>query len=126
VTLRCVIVDNSPAVLHAASELLESEGVAVVGVAATGEQAVRLIEEMNPDVILIDIDLGPESGFDLARRLLSARDTAACTILISTYDEADFANLIANSPAIGFLPKADLSAKAIHRLVARAQDEGRY
>jgi DNA-binding NarL/FixJ family response regulator len=126
-TLRCVIVDDSPAVLRAASELLEGEGVLVVGVAATGEEAVCLMEELDPDVMLIDIDLGPESGFDLARRLVDTRDTAGShTILISTHDPADFAKLIEASPAIGFLPKSDLSATAIRRLLARAHDEGRY
>jgi DNA-binding NarL/FixJ family response regulator len=125
-TLRCVIVDDSPAVLRAASELLEGEGVAVVGVAVTGEEAVRLMRELEPDVVLVDIDLGPESGLDLARRLAGTRDSAGShTILISTYDEADFAELIADSPAIGFLPKSDLSATAIHRLLAGAHDEGR-
>jgi DNA-binding NarL/FixJ family response regulator len=124
-TLRCVIVDDSPAVLRAASELLESEGIAVVGLAATGEQAVRLREELKPDVMLIDIDLGSESGFDVARRLAQARDGARTrTILISTHDEADFVKLIAASPAIGFLPKSDLSATAIERLVDRAGGEG--
>ena len=68
-TLRCVIVDDSPAVLRAASELLERQGIAVVGVAANCEEAVRLMERVEPDVVLVDIDLGPESGFDLARRL---------------------------------------------------------
>jgi DNA-binding NarL/FixJ family response regulator len=120
-TVRCVIVDDSPAVLRAASELLEGEGIAVVGVAATGEEAVRLMEELKPDVMLVDIDLGPESGLDLARRVAHTRDSAGSrTILISTHDEADFAKLIAASPAIGFLPKSDLSATAIHRLLAGA------
>ena len=72
--LRCVIVDDSPAVLRAASELLEGQGIVVLGVAATGVQAVRLIDELEPDVVLVDIDLGPESGFDLARRLVDTPD----------------------------------------------------
>jgi two-component system, NarL family, nitrate/nitrite response regulator NarL len=125
VTLRCVIVDDSPEVLRAASELLEGEGVAVVGVAETGEEAIRLMDELQPDVMLVDVDLGPESGLDLARRIAPARDSARPrTILISTYDEADFGKLIADSPAIGFLPKSDLSATAIRRLVDRAGGEG--
>ena len=125
-SLRCVIVDDSPDVLRAASELLEREGIAVVGVATTGAEAMRLVEELEPDVTLIDIDLGPESGFDLARRLAHARDGAGSrSILVSTHDEADFASLVDSSPALGFLPKPDLSAKAIRRLLARAQDEGR-
>jgi DNA-binding NarL/FixJ family response regulator len=122
--LRCVIVDDSPDVLRTARELLESEGIAVVGVATTGAEAMRLVEELEPDITLVDIDLGSESGFDLARRLVHAR-AGARSILISTHDEADFANLIEASPAIGFLPKSDLSANAIRRLLSRAQDEGR-
>jgi DNA-binding NarL/FixJ family response regulator len=124
--VRCVIVDDSPAVLRAASQLLEGEGIAVVGVAATGDEAVRLIDEVEPDVTLVDIDLGPESGFDLARRLVDAPGRAGSrSILISTHDAADFAKLIEASPAIGFLPKSDLSATAIHRLLAGAHGEGR-
>ena len=126
-TMRCVIVDDSPAVLRAASELLEGEGIVVVGVAATGAESVRLIEELKPDVILVDIDLGPESGFELARRLADTPDQSGTRIiLISTHDGADFANLVAASPAVGFLPKSDLSAAAIHRLLAAAHDERRY
>ena len=108
-------------------DVLLREGIAVVGVAETGEEAIRLMEELKPDVMLVDIDLGPESGFDLARRLAHYRNSAASrTILISSHDEADFAKLIDASPAIGFLPKSDLSAKAIQRLVDRVGREGRY
>jgi DNA-binding NarL/FixJ family response regulator len=125
-TVRCVIVDDSPAVLRAASELLEGQGIAVVGVAATGETALRLVGQLDPDVVLIDIDLGPESGFDLARRLVEPPAPAgARSILISTYDEADFGNAIAASPAIGFLAKSDLSAMAIRRLLSGGHDEER-
>ncbi len=124
--LRCVIVDDSPDVLRAASELLEGEGIAVVGVAATAGKAVHLIERLKPDVVLVDIDLGAESGLDLARRLVNTRDgTGSHTILISTHDEVDYANLIAASPAIGFLPKSHLSGTAIRRLLAGAHDEAR-
>jgi DNA-binding NarL/FixJ family response regulator len=122
-TLRCVIVDDSRAVLRAASELLEGEGIAVVGVAVTGAEAQRVIAELDPDVILVDIDLGAESGLDLALRL--GDEAGSRTILISTHDAADYASLIEASPAIGFLPKADLSAAAIRRLLAGAHGAGR-
>jgi DNA-binding NarL/FixJ family response regulator len=117
-TLRCVIVDDNPSVLRAASDLLRGQGVAVVGLAATSDEAVSVMERHEPDVILVDIDLGPESGFDLARRLAQSRHGGrARIILISTHDEADYADLIAASPAIGFLPKDELSAPAIDRLL---------
>jgi DNA-binding NarL/FixJ family response regulator len=120
-TVTCVIVDDDLAVLRDASDVLEREGVAVVGVAASGEEALTLREQLAPDVMLVDIDLGPESGFDLTRRLVQSRErTGTRIILISTHDESEYADLIAASPAIGFLPKSDLSGSAIRRLLARA------
>jgi DNA-binding NarL/FixJ family response regulator len=122
-TLRCVIVDDSRDVLRAAREFLEKEGVAVVGVATTSEEAVSLVLERQPDVALVDILLGLESGFDLIRRLAQEDDVGCRAILISTHDEADFADLIAASPAIGFLPKSELSAAAIQRLLTAAHTD---
>jgi DNA-binding NarL/FixJ family response regulator len=116
--LRCLIVDDSATVIRAASELLEGQGITVVGGAATSQEALDLADELKPDVVLVDIDLGPERGLDLARSLVPRLDaTGARAILISTHDGADFADLIAASPAIGFLPKSDLSASAIHGLL---------
>jgi len=116
--LHCLIVDDSPRFLEAARRLLEGDGFAVVGVASTSAEALRLVEELQPDVILLDIDLGGESGFELARRL--HRDAKAAplrVILISTHAEGDYADLIAASPAVGFLAKAALSASAVRDLL---------
>jgi DNA-binding NarL/FixJ family response regulator len=116
--LRCLIVDDNPQFLSAARLLLEREGIAVVGVASTSAEALRRAEELLPDVALLDIDLGSESGFDLARRL--QRETSlepARVILISTYAEEDFADLITVSPAAGFIPKSSLSARAIRQIL---------
>jgi DNA-binding NarL/FixJ family response regulator len=118
VTLRCVIVDDNLAVLRAATDLLETQGIAVVGVATTSEETLALMQELEPDVMLVDIDLGPESGFELVRRL-SRSKAKSSVVLTSTHDEADYAHLIAASPAIGFLPKSDLSARAIRGLIER-------
>jgi DNA-binding NarL/FixJ family response regulator len=123
-TLRCVIVDDSLSVLQAASELLDAQGIAVVGVAATSKDALVLMEQLHPDVMLVDIDLGRESGFDLARRVSeSGAAGRPRVILTSAHDESDYAHLIAASPAIGFLPKSDVSAAAIRRLLARDRYE---
>ena len=67
--LRCLLVDDNEAFLEAASLLLEREGVIVVGVASTIAEALRQARALRPDVILVDIGLGTESGFDLARLL---------------------------------------------------------
>jgi DNA-binding NarL/FixJ family response regulator len=121
-TLRCVIVDDSPEILRGASRLLEGEGVSVVGVAENNGQACSLMAQLQPDVILVDVVLGAESGFDLVRGLANtAKSGGSHAILMSTRDEADLADSIATSPTIGFR-KSDLSARAIHRLLARAGD----
>src|SRR4051812_23922594 len=97
--LRCVIVDDSPVFLAAARDLLEGEGLSVVGVASTSDEALERVEELQPDVTLLDINLGEESGFAVARRLNSeAGVPPARMIFVSTQAEADYADLIAASP----------------------------
>jgi DNA-binding NarL/FixJ family response regulator len=117
-TFGVLIVDDNRLFLEAARVLLEQGGLRVAGVAATSAEALRLAEELRPDVVLVDITLGAESGFDLARRLTGQhRANGSVVILISTHAEADFADLIAESPAAGFVPKPELTADAIRRIV---------
>src|ERR1700688_2487877 len=115
--LRYLLVDDNETFLEAASLLLEREGVTVVGVASSIAEALRQARALRPDVILVDIGLGDESGFDLARLLAQdgqdGRDGNAEVILISARAEIDYAELIAESPAAGFLAKSELSARAI-------------
>jgi DNA-binding NarL/FixJ family response regulator len=119
--MRLLIVDDNSHFLEAARHLLEREGMAVVGVASTIAEALRRAGELQPDVTLVDIDLGNESGFDLARQLADASSAARSTvILISACPEQDLVDLIDDSPAIGFVAKSDLSSRAIARLVASA------
>jgi DNA-binding NarL/FixJ family response regulator len=126
VALRCVIVDDNTGFLRAASTLLEEEGLRIVGTASNTAGAVRCAAELHPDVTLLDIDLHEESGFDLAWQL--ARDPElrpGALIFVSTHAEEDLADLIETSPAVGFLPKAALSAESIERLVRAAGDSSR-
>jgi DNA-binding NarL/FixJ family response regulator len=116
VQIRCLIVDDNRPFLAAARLLLEREGVAVVGVATTSAEALRLEAELRPDVVPVDIRLGDESGFDLARRLNGT------VILISTHVQSEYAEEIPASPAAGFIPKAQLSASAVLRLAGAPTD----
>jgi two-component system, NarL family, nitrate/nitrite response regulator NarL len=119
VQLRCVIVDDDATFLNAARATLERDGVVVAGVAVSSAEAVRLARELRPDVVLVDIRLGEESGFD-AVRLLARDGQSAALIMISTRAMEDYADLVAESPAVGFLPKADLSAAAIRFILGPA------
>ena len=111
--LRCLIVDDNQAFLEAARVLLEREGLAIAGTASNSAEALQKADVLKPDVVL-----GKESGFELARLLVEDGHAGASTvILISTRSEDDVGELIARSPAAGFVPKAELSASAIRRIV---------
>jgi DNA-binding NarL/FixJ family response regulator len=121
-TLRILIVDDSHHFLNAARGALEQDGITIVGVASTSAEALRLAKELCPDGILVDIDLGDESGLDLAREFASM--DAAPVVLISAYPESDLADLIATCPVVGFVSKSELSASAVSRLIATERGPG--
>ena len=114
-SMRCLLVDDSIRFLEAARSLLERDGIPVVGVALSGTEALVRATELSPDVVLVDLDLDGESGFDVAVEL--ARSVSCVIILISTHALDDVQELVAGSPARGFLPKSALSARAIRELL---------
>jgi len=116
--MRCLIVDDSSHFREAARATLGREGLTVVGLASNSAEAVSHIGELRPEVVLIDIDLNGESGFELARMVSGADGPAV--ILVSTYEQEDYAELIEESPALGFIPKSSLSASAVRELVHAA------
>jgi len=109
--------DDNKAFLEAARMLLEREGLTVAGLAATRAEALSQAETLRPDVVLVDLMLGEESGLELARRLVEDGGVGATVILIPTRAEEEVADLIAGSPAAAFLPKAELSASTIGAIV---------
>jgi DNA-binding NarL/FixJ family response regulator len=116
--VRCLIVDDSPRFGEEARSLLEHEGISVVGVAGSGDEAVRLAETLRPDLVLVDISLDNESGFDVAHRLVdSSNPDPPAVIFVSTYDEREFRSRIETSPALGFIAKTELSAERIRELL---------
>ncbi|MGW6280277.1 response regulator transcription factor [Kribbella sp. NPDC055071] len=121
--LRCIIVDDSTRFLEVARVLLERDGIDVVGTASNGAEALALVARLRPDVTLVDIDLGGESGLRLAARL-AEQDGGSSTpmIMISTHSEEDYAELVAASPALGFLPKTALSGAAIRATLGGAAE----
>ena len=114
--MRCLIVDDSVQFRTAASAMLERAGM-TVDVASDSAEALRCYQAHQPDVTLVDIDLGAESGFDLAEQLYETAPSGTPVILISTHSEQDLADMIAASSAVGFLPKIALSPDAIHKLL---------
>ena len=93
----------------------------MVAVATSSAEGLRCVEELRPDVTLVDIDLGEESGFDVVELLhRNGSGAAVPAILISTHSEEDFAELVSASSALAFIPKAALSGAAIRDILGFA------
>jgi CheY-like chemotaxis protein len=114
-----VVVDDNRSFADVARGLLERQGERVLGIASTCAEALELTAALRPDVVLVDIALGEECGLDLAK-LLADDDSGKAPVIImisAAYSPCDAAELIAASPAAGFLPKSDLSADAIQQIL---------
>ncbi|WP_344610060.1 response regulator [Dactylosporangium salmoneum] len=113
--------DGCDPVTRSIRDLLEREGIEVLGVASSFAEALRQFHDLRPDVVLVDLCLGAESGFDLARKLSSVREPPM-VILMSTRRQDDYEELIAASPAVGFLSKIAVSSGAIRNLITTARN----
>jgi len=117
--LRVLLVDDSEQFLQAAATSLGRNGMEIVGMATSSEMALQQVDSVHPDVVLVDVGLGEESGFDLVLELVDAFPyLAKRVLLISTREEDDYGELVGASPAAGFILKSELSASAIHELVS--------
>jgi len=128
VALRVVIVDDNAGFLAVSRAILYGPELSVVGEAATAAEAVQRTQELQPDLVLLDIDLGEESGFDVARQLAGSPGSAPPhMIFISAHPPEDFAGIVRESPAIGFIAKAKLSPAAVTDVLrshGTASDDG--
>ena len=114
----CLIVDDSRAFVASARALLESQGMTVAACAFSSEEALAAARSSRPEFVLVDIELGGEDGFELARSLL-AQDPSLQVVMTSAYDFDDLAELAAGCGALGFVSKSALSAQTILRLLRR-------
>ena len=113
---RCLLVDDSDGFLASATRLLEAQGMAVVGWARSGAEAVVLAVRLRPDVALVDVELGEEDGVAVSRELaLQAPETQV--VLISAHGLDELGDIVADSRAAGFLPKMSLGVAAIEALL---------
>lgn len=114
-----MIVDDSEQFLAVAQNYLRRDGLDVVATATTQQEALQKAEEVQPDIVLVDVNLGDESGIELTHLLVDKfPHLRSRIVLISTMDHEDVADLISDTPAAGFLPKNVLSARAVGELVA--------
>jgi DNA-binding NarL/FixJ family response regulator len=111
-----LIVDDHPSFRLSARRMLEADGYAVVGEAEDGAGAIAAARELDPDLVLLDVQLPDIDGFEVAQRLRAAGDRTEI-VLTSTRERSDFGDEIADSPASGFVTKGELSGAAIAALI---------
>jgi CheY-like chemotaxis protein len=114
---RVLIVDDNRAFRAAARQLLERGGFVVVAEAGDGVEGVQAAKEHAPGFAIVDVQLPDMDGFEVAEQL-RALEVAPEVILTSSLDGTDFGALVAGSSALGFIPKAELSARAIEALLS--------
>jgi DNA-binding NarL/FixJ family response regulator len=112
-----LIVDDHPSFRATAKALLEAEGLQVVGEAEDGAGALLAAAELQPDVVLLDVQLPDIDGFEVAAQLTARNGSGPAVVLTSSRDLSDFGSLVAESGASGFVPKAELSVARIAALL---------
>ena len=111
-----VIADDHPSFRASARAILESEGFEVIGEAENGAGAMAAVDELAPDVLLLDVQLPDMDGFAVCREL-ELNGGPPAVVLVSSRDACDYGGLIEQSGARGFIAKAELSGAALADLL---------
>jgi DNA-binding NarL/FixJ family response regulator len=117
VSKSVLIVDDHPSFRASARRMLEAGGYAVVGEAADGAEAIIAAGALEPDLVLLDVQLPDLNGFEVAERLAMLGDGRPQVVLTSSRDLAEYGDDVAASPVRGFIPKSELSGEALAELV---------
>lgn len=114
---RCVIVDDDTDFQRSARRLLERQGVKVVGMASGRDEASMHIAQHSPDVVLLDVVIAGQAGFDISWTRPGPQTTPPPVIMTCSNAESDYYHLVEGSSAIGIITKESLSAARIHALL---------
>jgi DNA-binding NarL/FixJ family response regulator len=97
--------------------LLEAEGFDVIGEAGDGHAGIAAVQELQPDLVLLDVQLPDLDGFEVAARI-AALGLSSAVVLISSRSRAEYGPLVTDAAARGFVPKAELSGAALNALMS--------
>lgn len=125
-TIRAVIVDDHPLLRQGLSKLLELEGgITVVGQASHGLEALRLVDELEPDVVLLDINMPGMNGIEVAKRLREKHPKTGILIL-TIHDDESYVNEMIRIGVRGYLLKDAEPREVVHAIKQVAAGESVY
>jgi DNA-binding NarL/FixJ family response regulator len=113
-----LIVDDHAAFRSAARALLEASGFEVLGEAADGASALVAAAALRPELIVLDVQLPDIDGFEVAHRLAIESDSAPAVVLVSSRAASSYRRRLADTPAVGFIAKSDLSGASLSDLLS--------
>ncbi len=106
-TVRVLIVDDQAPFRMAARMVVEAtDGFEVVGESESGEDSVVMAKELEPDLVLMDVNLPGINGLDATRQILLDSGESVVILLLSTYEEDEYAPRAAECGAAAYIPKA--------------------
>jgi DNA-binding NarL/FixJ family response regulator len=101
-----IVDDQEPFRLAARMVVEATDGFEVVGESETGEDSVTKAAELDPDLVLMDVNLPGINGLDATRKILEESDNRIVILLLSTYEESEYAPRAAECGAAAYIPKA--------------------
>jgi DNA-binding NarL/FixJ family response regulator len=124
-TVRVLIVDDQEPFRMAARMVVEiTDGFEVVGEAETGEDSVRMAEELRPDLVLMDVNLPGINGLDATRQILGQGAGSVVVLLLSTYEEEEYAPRAAECGAAAYIPKSSFGPDRLEAAWEAASEAG--
>ena len=121
-TVRVLIVDDQEPFRMAAKMVVDlTDGFEVVGEAETGEASVEMASDLLPDLVLMDVNLPGISGLDATRQILAGQTSPVVVLLLSTYEEEEYAPRAAECGAAAYIPKSAFGPDRLEQAWAAAQ-----
>ena len=118
---RVLVADDQAPFRRAARAVVRATpGFELIGEAASGEEAIAVVEELAPDLVLMDIKMAGIGGIEAARRIAVAFPEVV-TILVSTYLEDDLPREARSCGARAYLHKADFGSDRLRNLYCSAR-----
>ena len=121
-TVRVLIVDDQEPFRQAARAVVElTDGFEVAGEAETGEEAVDLARELEPDLVLMDVNLPGIDGLEATRRILNGSAGRVVVLMVSTYEADEYAPRAAEAGAAAYIPKSEFEPDRLSEAWAAAE-----